>query len=368
MAICNLIIPTFNRPDYLRRALGYYADHAKDFNIIVADSSSNEIKPANRKTISSISGLSIQYLDNYSTKINPHHKMADAVEHAEEKYCLFAADDDFVIPNGVRASMGFLEKNPGFAVAHGHYISFHLEEGENGKQVFWWAPVYSHESITSSDSTARFHHHLTNYSHPTIYAVHRTELLKMVYGELLKSGVDPVFFGELLPSMLAIIYSKLKCLDVFYDARDSGSIRAGCYVGDSITPGFWPTLRDALEAGVYDEEYAKFRTCLSVHLSKQSRLDLNGAGRVVDNAMSAYMRRYCPAETGRKSGPGKIPRLLSGLNPRAAAGRVLETLRIQLIGSGYANGYCSGPPRSSKYRRDFDQIRSRVLNAGTTSG
>jgi len=46
---CTIIIPTYNRPRYLKRILSYYDNHGRAFNIVVADSSSNENKEINKK-------------------------------------------------------------------------------------------------------------------------------------------------------------------------------------------------------------------------------------------------------------------------------------------------------------------------------
>jgi glycosyltransferase domain-containing protein len=362
MAICNIIIPTYNRPDYLRRILGYYGGCGKDFKVIVADSSSNDIKEINRKTISSVPSLDIQYLGGYSPEMNPHHKMADMVNYAEGEYCLFCADDDFVTPNGIIESVDFLEKNKDFAVAHGQYISFRLEEDERGKQQFGWKFAYSHESITFSDPAMRLSHHLSDYSQPTIYGVHRAALMKMVYEELLKSKVDPIFFGELLPSMLTIIYGKMKCLDVLYAARDEGSIRNTSNIGDSIHPGYWPSLKDAIETGVYDEEYPKFRDCLSTHLSKQSQLDMEESKKVVDDAMSANIKKSYYPPKSKASFISRAGYILDSLNLPDWADRGLRGLYAELTKSRQAKKHAIDMPQSSKYYADFNKIRHHVLS------
>ena len=253
--------------------------------MIVADSSSDENKKLNKEIISSVSNLDIKYLDNYPTTISPHHKMADAVNNAEEKYCVLCADDDFVTPTGIEESVDFLEKNSDFALAHGQYVAFRLEAGW-GKPRFSWAPIYARESITFLEPEKRLSYHLSNYSQGTTYAVHRTNILKMAYSELLKSKVDPVLFGELLPSMLTVIHGKLKHMEVFYAARDSIS---------SSNP-YGPSPRDFITAGKYEENYAKFRQCLAAHLSEQSQLDIDASNKVVDEAMTAYMKPYFAEE------------------------------------------------------------------------
>ena len=275
----SIIIPTHNRPKYLKRILSYYSDYQIAYNIIVADSSSDEVKKVNEKTISLFTNKSISHLSNYPSTIEPLYKIADAVNHVNTEYCVFCADDDFITPNGINQSVDFLEKNPDFTVAHGYYIYFCLKIGEEGKEQFYSTPPYPHESILFPDAEARLNYHLSNYQ-PTFYGVHRTSLLKMVFKEALKFTRD-YRFGELLPSMLTLIYGKMKCLDVLYAGRDQDSIRCGYY----------PTLGDAIKAGIYNREYAKFRDCLSAHLSKQAQLDIEDSKKVVDKAMSAYMKK-----------------------------------------------------------------------------
>lgn len=59
----TILIPTYNRPEYLKRVLGYYADYQVACDIIVADSSSDENKELNRGAISSFSNIDISYIN-----------------------------------------------------------------------------------------------------------------------------------------------------------------------------------------------------------------------------------------------------------------------------------------------------------------
>lgn len=141
--------------------------------------------------------------------------------------------------------------------------------------------MYSNKSIISPDPKSRLTEHLSNYSLSTVYGIHRTDFLRMVYQELLNSAVDPMQFGELLPSILTLVYGKMKRLDVLYAARQKYS-----------RVGYWPSLTEFMAAGRYDKEYAKFRDCLTAHLSKKSQLNIEESRRVVDKAMNNYLRYY----------------------------------------------------------------------------
>ncbi len=279
----SLIIPTYNRPYYLKRILSYYNQFGEDYNIVVADSSSDENKKRNKKNISSFPTLTILYLDNYPSSISTFHKIADAANYIEKKYCTICADDDFVTPNGIKKSAEFLEKNPDFTVAQGDYISFYFKKKKRGKQnQFCWAPDKQFDSITFSDAKSRLDFHLSNYQVTTFYAVHRTDFLKMILEETIKF-TDDNRFGELLPSMLTLIYGKMKRIDVLFTARDVGSAPM------ATDPKYFYRLKRFIENDTYDEKYAKFKSCLVFHLNKKSNLSLEESEKVIDNAMSRYI-------------------------------------------------------------------------------
>ncbi len=279
----TILIPTYNRPDYLKRILSYYNDYQIAYNIIVADSSSDENKELNKKAISPFSNLNISYINNYPLELNPYYKLADALNSVNTKYCVFCADDDFITPNGINQSVDFLENNPDFTVAHGRYISFRLEKTRGKKERFCWGPTYySHKSIAFSDPKSRLSHHPSESFIPSFYAVPQTDISNLSWGETLKSTGD-YRFGELLPSMLTLIYGKMKCLDVLYGARDA----------DSIRTVYLPSSEDFAKSDTYNEQYAKFRDCLAMHLTKRSQLDVEASKKVIDDAMSAHMKKYC---------------------------------------------------------------------------
>lgn len=348
----NIIIPTYNRPEYLRRIISYYNEYGGDYNIIVADSSSDENKKRNKEIISAFSNLNILHLSKYSSALNLFRKVADAVNYAEEKYCVFCADDDFITPNGINESINFLEKNPDFAAAHGYYISFYLRTDKKGKRQFCFAPIYSHKSITFSDAKSRLFFRLSNYNVPTLYAVHRTDFLKMIFKETLKS-INDDRFGELLPSMLTLMYGKMKCLDVLYGAREIIPDSGGRTSKDLI---------DFMKDGTYDEKYAKFRDCLATHLCRKSQLDIEESKRVVDGAMSAYMKKY--SKSYKDILIHKMSNILDYLRlPDRIEGGIRMLYRKLFLKKQIRmdDFRCSVDISSSKYHDDYDKIRRHAL-------
>lgn len=339
MAKATIIIPTYNRPQFLGLTLGYYDKYGKDFDIVVADSSSEENKKLNRKIVSSFSNLNIQYIE-YSEETNPYHKFADMINYVKERYCVFCGDDDFVVPNGINQCVDFLEENPDFTMAHGYYIGFCLNPKRKKKQ-FFWETRYSQESITFSDPKDRLFKQLSEYSLPTFYGVHRTDFLNMSYRELLKSRADTVFFGEMLPSMLDLIYGKTKCLDIMYMARRIGP-----------RSDYRPSLIDFMNEGKYDKEYAKFRQCLAVHLDKKSQIGIEESNKIIDKAMSAYIKKYFS--------PGIKRTLRDKAEHNSVFNKLYKSARFgyRLITGGNLSPRYNFLP---EYYDDFNKIRAYVI-------
>lgn len=349
---CTILIPTYNRPKYLKRILSYYNEYGGNYSIIVADSSSNENKKENEEISSLFSSIDISYI-NYHSDINPSYKIADALNHVNTKYCVFCADDDFVTPNGIDQSTNFLEKNPDFTVAHGYYISFYLKNDKRKKQHFYWDPIYPYKSITFSDAKYRLTEHFSNYSVPTFYAVHRADFLKMIFKETTEF-TDDYRFGELLPSVLALIYGKMKCLDVLYAARESIPTSTG---------GRAETIRNFIKNGSYDEKYSKVRGCFAVHLSKMSQLDVEESTKVVDNAMSAYMAKY--PKDYKDIAIRKMKEILDNLGLPEGINRGMRSVYRKSFlpeqNDSFLNLKSSIENPSSKYYDDFNKIRLHVL-------
>ncbi len=276
----SIVIPTYNRPECLQRLLGYYDSYRNTYNIIVADASSDEVKKLNKKTILSFPRLKVQYLDGYPEGIDLSIKELDALHHVNTRYCVICADDDFITPTGIEQSVDFLEKNPDFAVANGDYLHFGLRNDKTGKD-FYWRKSYVHQSIAFPYAETRLKYHLSNCSQIDAYSVRRTDLMKRVFEEIIKSSVDRRLFGELSVTLLTLIYGKAACLDVLYGARDVIRTRSA----DGITLG--QLLKDGLD----NNEYIRFRELIAKHLIGQSQMDIQESRILIDDAMSIYLNR-----------------------------------------------------------------------------
>ncbi len=341
MSNLDLIIPTFNRPEFLSRILDYYNNYNVDYNIIIADSSSTANKIRNKKVIALFPKLNISYI-KFSSKLPSHIKFGIMVKKARSKYVCFCPDDDFIIPNGIDAAVKFLEKNPDYATAHGTYISFYLYKGFFGIKL-WWRFIYPFTTINSSSPLVRLINHLKSY-YQVLWAVRRTEVAKKSYKEFLKSKVNPYLFGELLPDMLTLIFGKMKRLNTLYSARQAFS----------TSYSYWPSLLDSRKTKVYDQEYDKFKKCLTTNLAKFG-FSKSESSNIIDLKMKAYLKT-----TIQEHLTGRINLILKRLPP--SIDKFVRLLHVKYLFSKTSSdptGAINHP--SSKYFDDFNTLRKIIF-------
>ena len=282
----NIVIPTYNRPRYLKRLLQYYQSDAQNYTFIIADSSIPKNREKNTHVIKEFSDYDIISPQPYPTDMNMFYKLADALTYAQAKYCVICADDDFITPLGITQSVAFLQSHPEYSCAHGDYISFFPQKTPAGKSQFYWKPGYQYSSITSSNPEERLSYHLSHYEVATFYAVHPTSLIQLFFKEITNytDTENDGQFGELLPSMLTLIYGKMKKLDgMLYCAREAIPTSAGRTS---------KKLANFVSDGTYDSKYSRFKSCLSTHLQQKSSLTRKQAERIIDKAWGHYTKHY----------------------------------------------------------------------------
>ena len=333
----SVIVPLRNDCLYLLRLLKYFESYNFAAKILILDSSSDENKRVNIATISSFPLLDIS-LNHYPNDILFMSKVTDAPNHVITKYSVFCAADDFLTPNGIFQCVRFLEENPDFAVADGYYIRFWLELDSVGVPVFVWKSIYPHKSITFPDAKSRLSYYLPNYR-PSFYAVHRTEILKLILTETGKYTTD-YRFGELLPATLATVYGKMQHMDVL------------CYARDYIPAAFYPArpkLKDFIKDGSYEKRYADFCNCLAMHLSAKEQMDVREAKKVVDEAMFLYFTSHVMSNKMKD----EKTRLL----------HKQRSLKEKEINANFEHSTRAG---FSKYHADLERIRSSALAGAIT--
>lgn len=287
MTNCNLIIPTYNRARFLQRILDYYNRYGKDFNIIVADSSSDENKLLNKKIVSSFPNLEILYLGDYSKKVTPYYKFADAINHAKSKYIVFCPDDDFIVPSAIKECINFMEKNPDYSVVLGMYHAHLLKKRKNKKLEFNWTPAYYvAESIRFDNPFQRLKFHLVNHDIVTLFGIHRTDTMRAIYEEAIDT-VSHGRLGEILLTSLTLIFGKMEILPIFYASREHSDTSVEKTYNSQAY--FYLPWSSFFTHQKFDKEYKAAVACLAKNLQKQTSFDINESTKLAADALNGYL-------------------------------------------------------------------------------
>lgn len=277
---CTIIIPTYNRPDYLKRLLSYYDSYNIECKIIIADSSSEDNKIENERISSHFSNLNILHVADYPDTISPKNKFCDILNYVNSEYALFCADDDFITPNGIRLSIDFLDDNSDYSVAHGVSFSFKIKQKTGNMCKSIWNTRDLPISVTSSDSKSRIYHYMKYFSsNPIFYSVYRTDFLKIIFEETIKY-TDDWLLGEQLLIFLVLIHGKSKCLDIPYCARNT-----------SLDSHGTPSMHGHVNDEAIEEKLTKFKICLTNHLKETSNNDIGDFNEMIDKWMYARISK-----------------------------------------------------------------------------
>src|SRR5262249_13130918 len=191
----TLLIPTFNRPAYLSRLLGYLAARRFPYPVRVLDSSSGEASSQNSETVSR-AALDVVH-EVYDPATPVHAKIGLGVASVESTYCSLCADDDVLFTGELEALLGLLDSNSNLVVAHGYYVNF-----KPGEDFDMWYTDYSAPSIVAEDALKRIVEQMSDYQ-AIFYGIHRTATMQAIQPPV--DRVKSLWAKELLTSTLALI-------------------------------------------------------------------------------------------------------------------------------------------------------------------
>ncbi len=208
----TVIIPTMNRPDFLRRLLNYYAQASFGGWLFVGDASMDLYAQKVQRIVEEYQGkihLRYEHL--------PGQSIAQTLAYfgplIQTPYVVLNPDDDLFVFSGLQRCEDFLNGNPSYTAANGQAALFLIENGKpcGAVQDLGDYPLMPSEN---EDPVARLEEFL-EYYWVALFSVHRTSVWQQMwhYGSGIK---DVAFAAELLPNCLSIIAGKIKHLNTLY--------------------------------------------------------------------------------------------------------------------------------------------------------
>ena len=272
----TLLIPTYNRPAYLRSLLGYLAARRFEYPIRVLDSSFAEALAQNREAIRQ-AGLDVSH-QVYDAATAVVVKLADGTQSVETPYCSLCADDDILFTNHLDQLLDQLDANPHLVAAHGYYINFKRGDVFDISDIFYWA-----SSIEADDPLKRIVAQMGNYQ-AIFYAISRTSVLQSVLPQLAR--VQSPLAQELLASSLTLIAGGVCRLPNFFMARNTGPSIA--------TEGWHPHQFLATKPDSLFREYEAYRAVVIEHLLADTQCRAIYSPEQLEQILDLVHLKYLP--------------------------------------------------------------------------
>ncbi|WP_256588921.1 TIGR00180 family glycosyltransferase, partial [Pseudomonas sp. HMWF021] len=166
----TVVLISHERPAFLRRAVTFYS--SLPCRILVLDSSAEALPGI----AGSYPNVDYQHLPQYGYW-GIRAKLAYGVDQITTPLMVFAADDDFHVPEALHESVAFMQANPDYSFCHG-YSMMYLSLAD--RVSYYRRDKKVCEDYPSDNAEERVHDYLYQYL-PPFYAVQRTANLREWY-------------------------------------------------------------------------------------------------------------------------------------------------------------------------------------------
>jgi glycosyltransferase domain-containing protein len=274
-----ILIPTINRPEFVKRTVLYYDSLKSNHQIYIGDASDAEISRSTLSFLKGINNVSVKYfhwegLGNAQTI----GKLAEETS-AENDYCAFHGDDDYFIQSSLTECAEFLSNNPDYRTAQGRAALVGMDKTEpvcgiNGIGQYW-----GENSIESSSRYERLCYFKNNY-YVLQFSVHRIN--EFIHDSRDFVSIRDNGLHEIQHCFTFAISGKSKFLDCLYLVRVRHAelfLHSGKSLIESITTPNWYA------------DYATTINSLSGTLSEDGEMTISEAKKVIVEMMNELFGR-----------------------------------------------------------------------------
>lgn len=259
----TVIIPAHNRPERLQRLLDYYS--GTGIRVLVPDSSDEPFRGR-------IDRERITYI--HRPRMHFFLKIKEVLPLISTPYVLYCADDDFAVPTGIAKVTEFLDKNPEYSIAQGHYMTF-TPDGRGNVKFY---PRYIRNfgcRIQDPTAVERMAREGSMYA-SLLYGVSRTEHFTDSYSYCFdkegKLRFRNLFLAEEFFNHAMLIHGKYATIPVFFSARE----RIEGSATDTTTP-----LREIKSSPEHRVEFDGFVEALTLMLSDREGMPAAEAEKAI---------------------------------------------------------------------------------------
>lgn len=199
----GVIIPSYRRPQALRRAINYWSHSSLPVLIVDGSPVHTNIKCAEN--------IKYEHHPNVSMQV----RVLEAAKKFTTDFLILCADDDFFGFSALKVATEFLTNSPNFSAVQGWGITFSYD----GRTFSWKVPDYEFEDyeVIDDDPIQRVHSLFHPYRQ-VLWSVYRRETL--VEGWQTVEKVSNLFLHEINQNVIAAIGGNVRTLPIFLNARD----------------------------------------------------------------------------------------------------------------------------------------------------
>lgn len=207
--LLTFVVPTHQRPGFLRRLLTFYDRVGFSHRLFIADSSEPAIHRQNLMTAAAFAGRLDIELRHY--RLGVTEKCSAAMDQVRTPFVVFSADDDFQMPAAVGRCAEFLAAHDDFEACSGTSVFAVADQKK--------AVVRSYLSLLHNDLRRRLYQASTGRYFCLFYGVLRTagaaERLKLA-GDATDSDAARILSEAMILQMLAIDGKAMQLPEISY--------------------------------------------------------------------------------------------------------------------------------------------------------
>jgi len=218
----SLLVPTKDRPSYVKRLLKYYSDLNFKGYIYILDGSNTKLSKNITNYIKQLNNKKIIYFHDvgYPGMITKKY-----LSKVNTDYVAQLGDDDYLIPDGLKKCIKFLDKNPNFSAAHGEGIIVTSSENPNKINHI---DLYAQTVRLENSAKERVFKHLSDNTQPN-FSVFRKKVFEKILSPIPNfedSALCPNrgISDYLIQTTMSVVCTKIKEISSLYLVRQITSV------------------------------------------------------------------------------------------------------------------------------------------------
>ncbi len=215
----TIFIPTYNRPEMLRRTLAFLHQGGLGLPVIVGDGSDSPVVASLNESACRQFGENVEYFRNPPTRDGALKNFLSrynvALARVKTPYVACCADDDLLIPETAAECAKFLSDHDDYVACHGMYLGYRYSQ--DAVQID--SMIYQEPSIDGNEFGSRLMQLYSQYEAP-YYAVYRTKTQRRIIQSA--QSIDLGIMVEAFHSAAAVVEGKIGRLDKIYYLRNVG--------------------------------------------------------------------------------------------------------------------------------------------------